>query len=414
MDMVILSHEPLFPPTGGGSSEAAYLVNEMTSRGHSVRFIGPGHTDVSSEELEKMFGIEHVPFTAWPMGRYTSLRTPKYLLYPWGIKALAQHSFRERPWDVAITQHAISSVAGGWLRKSTNRPLVMNFLDFLTGFMASWPQWKMPAPALKLLNNFEMSMPSRYMADGVMTVSEALRQKFIASGVSAGKIHTMNFGFDSDRFPLREGMASSVDRLSQEVRMVMHGSMDAHHLGPILESAMLSLVKSKNHGPAFRLIFIGKQTPTLTQCVRRLESLAPRLKIECLGFVPYDCIHTELAKADIGLVPYESNPGAHCAFIAKAVEYLACGLPVVSTPLDGIRHFFKDEPVVKFSDFTGVSFGQRILELAGNYPDPLHLKSASQRVHEDLSWQRICYQAVDFIEETTRRHQSTTSRPPGS
>ena len=66
-------------------------------------------------------------------------------------------------------------------------------------------------------------------------------------------------------------------------------------------------------------------------------------------------------EADIGIVPYEESSGTHCAFVAKIVEYLAVGLPVVSTPLNSARRYFKDEPMVRFSEFNGQSFGEKIL-----------------------------------------------------
>ena len=63
----------------------------------------------------------------------------------------------------------------------------------------------------------------------------------------------------------------------------------------------------------------------------------------------------------MGIVPYEESAGTHCAFVAKIVEYVASGLPAVCTPLKSIRRYFQNDPLVKFSEFNGADFGEKIL-----------------------------------------------------
>jgi hypothetical protein len=36
MRLAFLTHEPYFPPSGGGSAEAIYLIRELVRRGHEV------------------------------------------------------------------------------------------------------------------------------------------------------------------------------------------------------------------------------------------------------------------------------------------------------------------------------------------------------------------------------------------
>ena len=63
----------------------------------------------------------------------------------------------------------------------------------------------------------------------------------------------------------------------------------------------------------------------------------------------------------MGIVPYEESAGTHCAFVAKIVEYVATGLPTVCTPLKSVRSYFKNDPLVRFSEFNGEDFGRKIL-----------------------------------------------------
>ncbi len=45
MRIALLTHEPFYPPSGGGSAEAVYLVREMVRRGHEVWVFAPTVAD---------------------------------------------------------------------------------------------------------------------------------------------------------------------------------------------------------------------------------------------------------------------------------------------------------------------------------------------------------------------------------
>ncbi len=100
----------------------------------------------------------------------------------------------------------------------------------------------------------------------------------------------------------------------------------------------------------------------------------------------------------MGIVPYEESAGTHCAFVAKIVEYVATGLPTVCTPLKSVRSYFKNDPLVKFSEFNGEDFGRKILawldEPVSNWQP--HAASSAARVRAELDWRPLCPKAVDF------------------
>ena len=91
MRLALLTHEPFYPPSGGGSAEANYLVSELTQRGHEVLQFCPDFPD--RDAVAASFGITVHPFTGWEMGRYTRLRSLKYLAYPGGLRRLVPVSY---------------------------------------------------------------------------------------------------------------------------------------------------------------------------------------------------------------------------------------------------------------------------------------------------------------------------------
>ena len=387
MRLALLTHEPFYPPSGGGSAEAVYLVEEMVRRGHEVHLFCPALPDHPG--IAEQFSIRIHPFTGWQMGRYTNLRSLKYLAYPRALRKMVLKAATEIEFDAIFSQHAISAVAAGKLKSDLNLPVVMNFLDYLTGFMESWPRWVMPRVILNRLMRFELNLPIRYDADAVLTVSTELAKRFIDNGYPESRTQTIHYGYDATLFPF----SSTSPALTPTV--VMHGSFDTHHLGPLAIEAITQIARAK---PETHFLFIGKETAALENLTKRVRRSVRSANIQCTGFVDYKLIADGLGQAHVGIIPYESSVGTHSAFVAKMVEYAAVGLPVVSTPLSGVMAFFKNEASICFSKFDATQFAGDVLRLLDTHQPESDRQRLAKRVAAELDWKVICRKAVDRLE----------------
>lgn len=395
MRVAFLTHEPFYPPSGGGSAEAVYLVQEMARRGWDVHVFCPEIPD--ADGVAKKFGIRLHLFSRWQMGRYARLRNFKYLAYPFFLERMVAAAARELKFNLLFSQHAISAVAAGKLKRRLNVPVAMNFPDLLTGFMETWPRYVAPRPVVEALKRYELSLPGCYGVDGVLTVSDTLADLFAGKGIPREKICPIYYGYDARYFPFREQPPRSGPPV-----VVMHGSFDAHHLGEIAFQAVRHVTRERP-GTVFR--FIGKRTESLDKLLGRAQREAPGFKFEATGFIPYGEIAKHLADASVGMVPYEESAGTHCAFVAKIVEYVAIGLPSVCTSIQSIQRYFKDDPMVKFSAFDGEDFGRNIVRWLDESPKTWQLAAAKSaaRVQAELDWQPLCRKAVDFTAGLLRR-----------
>ena len=398
MRLAFLTHEPFYPPSGGGSAEAVYLLTEAVHRGHETHVFCPRVAEPAA--VEARFQVKLHEFTTWKMGRYARFRNFKYVLYPFFLQRLVQAAARQTKFEMLVSQHSIAAVTAGKLRARLQVPVVMNFLDYLSGFMESWPPYVMPKPILRRLMNFELSLPSRYEADGVMTVSDTLADYFSDQGYPRSRLLPIYYGYDADLFDAsaRSRPAEAANRAT----VVMHGSFDQHHLGTIAFEAVV-FVLGKRPETVFR--FVGQRTPALNRLIARVRERYPAAALETPGFLPYAEVAAQLAGGSVGMVPYEESRGVHCAFVAKIVEYVALGLPVASTPLDSAKRFFSEEPLVRFAGFDGTSLGEKIL---GWLDEPLAWRlslaePAIRRVKSQLDWRVISRKAVDFLESTQRK-----------
>lgn len=407
MRLAFLTHEPFHPPSGGGSAEGIYLAREFVRRGHEVHVFSP--PAANPDEVAREFGVRLHGFTNWEMGRYTRGRNFKYLLYPTALVRQVERAAARIPFDAVLAQHAISAVAAGRLKHRLRVPVVMNFLDYLTAFMATWPVWLMPPPVLAALKRYELSLPTRFAADGVLTVSDVLADRFAETGYPRSRLRPIYYGYDAARFTY--DTAAVAARRDDPPTIVMHGSFDHHHLGPIAREAILRVHAAR---PDARFRFVGRPTPAFDKLRRAVARRGDGPHLESAGFVPYADVARHLATATVGIVPYEESLGVHCAFVAKAVEYLGLGLPVVSTRLEGIRRYFEPEPLLRFTRFDGAAFGDAILDWLRE-PSATRAawgRQASERMRRHLDWPVLAAAAADFVEEAAGGGQSRPGSKP--
>jgi glycosyltransferase involved in cell wall biosynthesis len=388
MNIGILTHEPFHPPSGGGSSQAIYLVEEMVRRGHSVHVFAPQAEKVA--ELEAKFGIKIHSFTTWKMGRYARLRNLKYLAYPLFLEKLVKATARDVKFDVLLAQHAISCVTAGRLHRPLNCAVAMNFLDYLTGYFDSWPKYLAPTPVVTRLKRFELSLPIKYQAEAIFTISDVLADLFKEAGYPGERILPIYYGYDGKLF-------QPTFQPSPTPLVVMHGSLDHHHINEFGASALRQIYAKR---PDTKFRFVGHKTDALLKVLDALKGHIPESAIECTGFVPYAEVAGRIQNATVGIVPYATSTGAHCTVVAKTVEYAAMGIPMVCTPLRGTVRYWGTNPIIRFSNMNPDSFAERVLSWFDE-PKVARLawaKAASEKVRKELDWVPFSQRVVERLE----------------
>jgi glycosyltransferase involved in cell wall biosynthesis len=79
-------------------------------------------------------------------------------------------------------------------------------------------------------------------------------------------------------------------------------------------------------------------------------------------------------------------------------------VPCVSTPLENLSRWFREEPAIRFSGWDGEGFGAAVLGLLAmpaGHRRALGL-AAADRVARELDWPVIAGNAADFVESRVR------------
>ena len=123
------------------------------------------------------------------------------------------------------------------------------------------------------------------------------------------------------------------------------------------------------------------------------------------GFLPgrQDFV-THLQHADIGLLPFPKEAVAGGAR-NKALDYLACGNLVVSTPegIRGLEDFHDQQHLLVAEDDVG-AIAHTLLEACRNLATYRQLRdTASQRVRQDYSWKAMADRLADILRTVPSR-----------
>ena len=145
----------------------------------------------------------------------------------------------------------------------------------------------------------------------------------------------------------------------------------------------------------WQFVFIGDQREgQRSDAVARLTRHA---NVHFLGWRPYRQLPEYMAGLDIGLLPLLINDYTRSVFPMKFFEYLAAGLPVVSTALPALRDFA--------SVYSAAGDSTAVVDaissaLAGRGPAPL---AADDPLLQANSWDTRLDQMMAIIDVTPRR-----------
>jgi len=168
-------------------------------------------------------------------------------------------------------------------------------------------------------------------ADLVFVTSEAIRER---AEIHARDVHMFPCGVDFLKFAAAIERASVPDDVASLPRPVV-GYVGA--LSGVLDQELLLEMAAQAPSATFALV-----GPLYTD-VSRLRTSA---NIKLLGVRPHDQIPAYIKGFDVALIPYLRTSFTDSVYSCKLNEYLAMGVPVVSTSMREVRAFAERFPDV--------------------------------------------------------------------
>lgn len=239
---------------------------------------------------------------------------------------------------------------------------------------------KWPGKKNKVLK-FLLAKAERYsckLADNIITVTNTCKERLVERGNAPEKITLILNTANEDLF--RFNNQRSFKEIKAGLRIMYHGTIaERFGLHNVIE-AMPILLKEV---PGSVLNIYGRSEGNY---FAKLNNLISKLKLEnnvkLNGIIFREDIPEEIKNHDIGIVPYLKTDYMSLALPTKAFEYIATGLPLVSTRLKDLSETFDDSCITYIEDSEAQKIAEAILFVCFN---PETVKKRVGNAYQKLS-----------------------------
>lgn len=129
-------------------------------------------------------------------------------------------------------------------------------------------------------------------------------------------------------------------------------------------------------------------------------------EVKLMGFVPFAKLYEVMSQATVAVLPFDEIPVAHKALPGKVPQYIAAGLPVVSTRLEGLRSLLPDGAGVLYAE-PGEDFVKRIDELLNDANKRNNIVSEGRvLLQEQCSWPSVISKVEQLLMELVEQESA--------
>jgi len=172
-------------------------------------------------------------------------------------------------------------------------------------------------------------------ADQVCANNEALRRYCIKLGASPERSSVIHPGIDLNRFAPAKPDVYLQNKLGIKPTDKVLLFMGTIFRFSGLVELLTELAPSLRNDSALKFLILGDG-----EDFKRLQQLATTLglldQVIMPGRIEYDLLSEYLQLGVVALLPFKQELVTHGALPGKVLQYLACGLPTIATPLDGL------------------------------------------------------------------------------
>jgi len=330
--------------------------------------------------------VEGVTVLRVPLGRRRGSRARYLAEYGLGCVALAGALFRAmRRRRYAVVQvHTLpdfllfAAVPARWL----GARLLLDMHEIAPEFYQQ--KYDVPASRLPVRALAMIEQAALRSADAVITVTDALKERFIARGAPAGRISVVMNSADERLFPPASGCYVNGRGPEKPLSLVYHGSLLPYYGIDVLIEAM-GRVRSRW---AFELnLYGGGEAAEALRAAARERGLDDAVRFH--GVVPQDALAAVLTQAGAGVVPTRGGPMLDLSLSNKLLEMACVGMPIVASGLPTYLQCLPAESVIYASPGDPSSLTEA-LDRFGAMPanERAALATRSCEAYRRVNWER--------------------------
>jgi teichuronic acid biosynthesis glycosyltransferase TuaH len=184
-------------------------------------------------------------------------------------------------------------------------------------------------------------------ADAVIAISSELTERWRGLGFT-GPMTLIPNGVDAGSYTGLEHLPAAVVDLPRPIAGFVG------HLSPRIDIGLLESVVAAGCS----LLLVGPHNPVWE--ATRFQALVSHARVAWVGPIAFSELPRYVKVMDVGITPYADSAFNRASFPLKTLEYLAAGIPAVSTDLPAVRWLASDLISVASNE----NFGQVVLAAA--------------------------------------------------
>ena len=329
--------ETYYPVMGGGETQAQLLAEGLIANGHSVAIL----TRRSDSSLKK-----HECYGKVDVHRLTPVGSGQ--LKKWGLlfSSIPELVKLRRQYDlIFVSGYRIIGLTAVFIGKLLGKRVVLKADsqgemsgDFFESGLRKFGITK-SSPPFRMFLGFRNWMLKK--ADAFSAISPEIASEWTSSGIPSDKIHLIPNSVDTSRFtPVassqKTGLRTKLN-LSQNATIVIYTGRLVSYKGlPLLLKVWKDLQREHEN---ILLILAGTGGLDIHNCENDLREFVKTngLDENVLFTGNVNNVHEYLQASDFFVFPTEND-----AFPSSIVEAMACGLPVITTPVGAIKTIISD------------------------------------------------------------------------
>jgi glycosyltransferase involved in cell wall biosynthesis len=255
------------------------------------------------------------------------------------------------------------------------------------------------APAWKSWLQKRQELAVYRTADRTITLSKTFARVAAEDyGISEASIRVIPGGVDLERFSVdgsREQAREQLD-LPRDRPIAVCVRRLARRMGMV--ELIEAIEQVRKHNPDM-LLLIGGKGSLQGQLTEQINTLGLQDHVRLLGFIPDEQLASYYRASDFSIVPTQALEG----FGLIVLESMACGTPVLVTPVGGLPEIVQPfSPELVFENPSPEAMAERIGEvLAGRVALPSS-EQCREHVEEFYRWERVAQRVLEVYREASR------------
>lgn len=391
--ILISTVQSLYPISQGGIVRVIEEAKFLSENGFEVHLIGNRTKKLDLKKVEKITGAKAYTFSNFTHLTAGILNKLGLFTLGWIYNPLIRQEIEKlvekiRP-DIIQSEFIHAAYQMSKISKKFDIPFVISEHNVE----------HIKLPEVRLILSRKMKLIERdicNLADCVITVSEKDKQDLVKIGVNGPTIRVSPNGVDYNRYQIRDevrdGMRKKYGIEKNDIVLIFHGTLSYRPnitANKLLREYIFPKLNKKHKN--LKLLLIG---PGRSQNIGE--------KVIELSEIPFNEFPMYLSMGDIGVVPLTVGSGTRL----KIIEYLALGIPTVSTEIGAEGLPVSDGEHIIIANDAKDDFIEKTTELLNDKQLRERLsENGKELVKEKLDWSVVLKRYLEVYKELKNRRR---------